>query len=170
MGPSWDVIKCSVKGTDLSTSTVLNSLHREPGFTAADGWELKMWERALILESRGKEIIAVHKRPYLIHTETLAVVTVQIKGASCKATQLCTHPTQKSNLDQSHMWACVRHSLDGHAWYGDVDRCAARAAGAPRHGASLYGVGQLRPAQDCGGQGGAGTQQHYGRGIAAQDD
>ena len=81
MGPSWNVVKCSVKGHDLSSVRVLKTMHEsEPGFTAADGWELKMWEKVLTLVVKGKEVTATHKRPYLIHKETLVVVTVQIKA------------------------------------------------------------------------------------------
>ena len=82
MGPAWSIIKCSVKGVDLSSARVLNTLHEEPGFTASEGWALKVWERQLTLKGRGKnkETTAIHKRPYLIHKETLEVVTVQIKA------------------------------------------------------------------------------------------
>ena len=81
MGPSWNVIKCSVKGWDLSSARVLKTLHEtEPGFSAADGWELGLWVKELTLTVKGKQITATHKRPYLIHKETLVVVTLQLKA------------------------------------------------------------------------------------------
>jgi hypothetical protein len=81
MLPSWDVIKCSVKGHDLSSVRVLKAMFEsEPGFMAADGWQLKMWEKTLTLTVKGKQITATHKRPYLIHKESLTVVTVQHKA------------------------------------------------------------------------------------------
>ena len=42
-----------------------------------------MWERELTLPTKGKKgatTTNVHKRPYLIHKETLEVVTVQLKA------------------------------------------------------------------------------------------
>lgn len=78
MGPPWHIIKCTVQGYDLSTVQVLKTLHLEPGFTAAEGWLLKMWEHKLTLLGKNKkEYTAVHKRPYLINEKTLEVVTVQ---------------------------------------------------------------------------------------------
>ena len=45
MGPSFNIIKMSVQGCDLSTSTVLKSMHAVPGFRASDGWQLKVRRR-----------------------------------------------------------------------------------------------------------------------------
>ena len=82
MGPLWAIIKCSVKGADLSTARVLNTLHLETGFTAAEGWVLRMWERTLTLKAKGKDKTETktHRRPYLINTDTLEVVTIQLKA------------------------------------------------------------------------------------------
>ena len=82
MGPIWAIIKMTVKGIDLSSSTVLKSLHKEPGFTQADGWELKAWERELTLKGKQKDtyVTGVHKRPYLINLATLEVITIQLKA------------------------------------------------------------------------------------------
>ena len=82
MGPSWNIIKMDVKGTDLSSSRVLNNLAKKPGFTPAEGWELKVWRRKLTLPMRGKKepVTSDHVRPYLIHVETFVVITVQINA------------------------------------------------------------------------------------------
>ena len=51
MGPGlWGIIKCSVKGVDLTSARVLHMLHQESGFTAAESWELRVWERILTLK------------------------------------------------------------------------------------------------------------------------
>ena len=80
MGPLWAIIKCAAKGVDLSRTRVLTTLHAEAGFTAADGWELKLWVRELTLTVKGKEVTATYKRPYLINNETLEVITIQLKA------------------------------------------------------------------------------------------
>mmetsp|Transcript_13433 Transcript_13433/g.45300 ORF Transcript_13433/g.45300 Transcript_13433/m.45300 type:complete len:227 (+) Transcript_13433:494-1174(+) len=82
MGPLWAIIKCAAKGTDLSKTRVLQTLHLEPGFTVTDGWELKMWVRELTVpgKGKGKEVTATFKRPYLINNETLEVITIQLKA------------------------------------------------------------------------------------------
>ena len=82
MGPSFNIIKMDVKGTDLSTSRVLKNLHKLAGFTVADGWELRTWERTLTLPMRGKSAHAKakHVRPYLLHVASLTVITIQIKA------------------------------------------------------------------------------------------
>ena len=82
MGPSFNIIKMSVKGVDLSTSTVLKSLHVQTGFRVGDGWVLKTWRRKLSLPMRGKKghVEAVHVRPYLFHTKSMTVITIQIKA------------------------------------------------------------------------------------------
>ena len=83
MGPWWAIIKCSVQGIDLTTARVLNALHAETGFTVGEGWELLVWEQELTLPVKGKKgqtETKMHRRPYLIHKETLRVVTVQIKA------------------------------------------------------------------------------------------
>ena len=49
MGPAYIVIKMGVKGTDLSTSRVLDNLMSTAGFGAADGWIKKVWRRTLTL-------------------------------------------------------------------------------------------------------------------------
>ena len=83
MGPLWAIIKCTVKGFDLSSARVLITLHLQPGFTVADGWELKMWERELTLPIKGKKgqtQTVINRRPYLINAETLEVITIQHKA------------------------------------------------------------------------------------------
>ena len=100
----------SVKGTDLSTSRVLQNLHAIAGFRAADGWELKEWRRELTLPMKGKKdhITAMHVRPYLFHTASMTVITVQIKawmdsaGAHLNSSSKdSTYDNQPSDLPQS---------------------------------------------------------------------
>ena len=80
MGPSYNIIKMDVKGTDLSTSRVLSNLHKVLGFTEQDGWKLCMWEKTLTLNVKSKPTTAIHRRPYLIHSESLVIITVQIRA------------------------------------------------------------------------------------------
>ena len=76
MGPPYGIIKCSVTGVDLTSAKVLSSLHKESGFTAEEGWSLKVWERELSLQKKGamKGTLETktHRRPYLIHEESLS--------------------------------------------------------------------------------------------------
>ena len=80
MGPSYNIIKMSVKGVDLSTSRVLNNLHKIVGFRTQDGWNHGLWEKTLTLNVKGKATTQLHRRPYLIHTESMVVITVQIRA------------------------------------------------------------------------------------------
>jgi hypothetical protein len=80
MGPSYNIIKMSVKGVDLSTSRVLNNLHKIVGFRTQDGWNHGLWEQTLTLNVKGKTTTQLHRRPYLIHTESMVVITVQIRA------------------------------------------------------------------------------------------
>ena len=82
MGPSFNIVKISVKGTDLSSSRVLNNMHEHLGFTKADGWVLKEWRRELTLPMKGKKdpVTSMHVRPYLFHKASMTVITVQIKA------------------------------------------------------------------------------------------
>ena len=80
MGPSFNIIKMSVKGIDLSSSTVLNNLMKMPGFGEADGWEKRIWRRSLTLTVKNKTVTGEHVRPYLYHKESMTVITVQLKA------------------------------------------------------------------------------------------
>ena len=81
MLPSFNVIKCSSTKADLSNTRVLKDLHKMPGFTEADGWELLTWSRTLTLPNKKKqEFTAEYKRPYLKHKETGAIITIQHKA------------------------------------------------------------------------------------------
>ena len=85
MLPSFHIIKCDAKGgNDLSRTRVIHKLHLEKGFTAAEGWELWLWEKTLRLETKVKGQIVVtpttFKRPYIFNREKLTVVTCQNKA------------------------------------------------------------------------------------------
>jgi aldehyde:ferredoxin oxidoreductase len=82
MGPSYNIIKMDVKGTNLNSSRVLKNLAKLPGFTPADGWELRTWTHTLKLPQRGKNkhVTAEHVRPYLMHVDSLVIITVQLKA------------------------------------------------------------------------------------------
>jgi hypothetical protein len=56
---SFNIIKCSVKDPyDLSSARVISNLHKKPGFTAEDGWELREWERTIEIRPRGKKKVS----------------------------------------------------------------------------------------------------------------
>ena len=80
MGPSFNTIKMNVKGADLSSSRVLQNLQKEAGFRDSDGWELRIWTRNLTLTVKGKMVTTDYVRPYLIHLETVTIITVQRKA------------------------------------------------------------------------------------------
>lgn len=71
----------SVKGTDLSSSRVLDNLMLSRGIAISDGWEKRVWRRTLTLPQKGKKdpVAAQHVRPYLIHTDG-TIITVQAKA------------------------------------------------------------------------------------------
>jgi hypothetical protein len=84
MLPCVHVVKCAVDRADLRSTTVLAALHGRAGFTEADGWALRVWERELALRSAraagGAE--APRRRffrPYLAHADG-TVITVQLKA------------------------------------------------------------------------------------------
>jgi len=82
MLPPCAIMPCSIKGADLSGSTVLSTLNKAPGFTPADGWTLGMWSAKLKLNDRsaGGSSELEYKRRYLIHTPTCALIMVQHKA------------------------------------------------------------------------------------------
>jgi hypothetical protein len=79
--PLMVIIKHSVSSAarpDQTRMRVIASLHKEPGFTAEDGWEMRVWERTLTLkDKKGNLVTAGHKCNYLIHRETGHVITSQ---------------------------------------------------------------------------------------------
>ncbi len=79
MLPSFNIIKCTVDRADLRSTTVLQSLHKLAGYTAADGWALKIWERELALKIKGVEKMLRYFRPYLVHGDG-TVITTQHKA------------------------------------------------------------------------------------------
>jgi len=70
---------------DDSQMTVIRSLFKREGFSTADGWELKTWERELTIETKGKSkavvtVTAIHKVLYIKHLETGTIITSQHKA------------------------------------------------------------------------------------------
>ena len=76
MGPEFVIIKCSSKSFDLTKTRVLTALHTLPGFTATDGWSLKVWVKTLSLKVKKVDKDFEFKIPYLIHTD-LSIITIQ---------------------------------------------------------------------------------------------
>ena len=56
--------------------TVIKELFKKAGFTANDGWELKIWQKELT----GNGSKDMHKIIYIIHKETGHVITSQVKA------------------------------------------------------------------------------------------
>ena len=77
--PLMLIIKHSVsseKRPDQSGMTVIKEFFKKPGFTANDGWELKLWGKVLTINN----ITAQHKVIYMIHKESGHVITSQVKA------------------------------------------------------------------------------------------
>jgi hypothetical protein len=79
MLPAFNIIKCTVDRADLRSTTVIQTLHKQAGYTAADGWALKIWERELALKIKGVEKTVRYFRPYLVHVDG-TVITTQHKA------------------------------------------------------------------------------------------
>jgi hypothetical protein len=77
--PMFHIIKCTVHGADLRSSTVISALHKKDGFRAVDGWTLKLWERELTLKVKNVETTLRYYRPYIVHTDG-TVITTQHKA------------------------------------------------------------------------------------------
>jgi len=85
MAAEYIIIKCSKTKNmqDLTSTRVLKSLHAQPGFTASEGWEFKIWSRELKIPKRGQKPEDAesrpYRRPYLINKAGV-VITVQHKA------------------------------------------------------------------------------------------
>ncbi len=80
MLPIFNIIKCTINRPDLSTSTVINKLHQQPGYTHTDGWTLGVWSRVLVLKAKGgAETEKTYVRPYILHADG-TVITTQHKA------------------------------------------------------------------------------------------
>ena len=85
--PSLYILKHS-KGSDTNpdqtTMRVIPNLNRQQGFTEADGWYKRTWQREMPIKKviQGQEAIstAVHKVHYLVHIITGEIITSQVKG------------------------------------------------------------------------------------------
>jgi hypothetical protein len=81
MAASFNIIKCSPKTPDLSNTRVLQTLHKTHGFTAAQGWKLDMWSRELsLLDKKKQPFTCTYTRPYLIHSASGIIITIQHKA------------------------------------------------------------------------------------------
>jgi hypothetical protein len=81
MGPHFCIIPCSSKKPDLSSTRVLKELHKKPGFTEADGWEMHTWTRTIqVLDRKKQEVETKYTRPYLICKSTGDIITIQHKA------------------------------------------------------------------------------------------
>ena len=80
--PPFMILGNTVATADASSSTVIKSLHKEPGFTPLEGWQLMLWERKLPIEDKKKkEVIEVDfKRNYLVHSVLGTVISSQHHG------------------------------------------------------------------------------------------
>lgn len=77
--PLMTIVKHSVsseKRPDQTVMTVIKELFKKAGFTANDGWELKIWQKVLTVNG-SKDM---HKIIYIIHKETGHVITSQVKA------------------------------------------------------------------------------------------
>ena len=70
--------KSSESCPDQTRMTVIKMLFKKDGFTAADGWELKEWQRDLTIEKKVKNVLvpftALHKVTYIIHRDTGTII------------------------------------------------------------------------------------------------
>ena len=81
MLPSFNVIKCFSKKTDLTGTRVLKVLHGSDGFTSAKGWDMFRWTRTLtLLDKKKVPFTKVYSRPLLKHRESGIVITIQHKA------------------------------------------------------------------------------------------
>lgn len=77
--PQMLIIKHSIsseKRPDQTKMKVIPELHKKKGFTHADGWLLKTWEKELTIKS----VTAIHKCNYIIHEASGDVITSQCKA------------------------------------------------------------------------------------------
>ena len=117
MGPSFNIVKMSVKGADLSSSRVLQNLQKVAGFGASDGWELRIWCRTLTLRVKGKHgHHGVHEALF----------------------------DPRADTRYHHGPA---EGMDGYSWHLHVGGCSARPVLRDKAWEVLRGVGQLWPAQ-----------------------
>jgi len=72
----FNIIKCSVKGPDLSSARVIANLRTTAPF---ETWELKLWSKELTMDVKGKTVTTTYKRPYLLSPNG-HVITTQLKA------------------------------------------------------------------------------------------
>ena len=81
MGPTFNILKCTVNKVDLSSTRVLTNLMQEAGYREVDGWKMMRWQRTLTLKGKNKQMVTRnYVRPYLIHNVSRDVVTLQHKA------------------------------------------------------------------------------------------
>jgi hypothetical protein len=125
MGPPFLIIKCSSSAPDLSSSTVLNSIHKMNGFSASESWELGLWKRSIASEA-DQSCMIEYVRPYLKHIPSGTIITVQGKAWTdsvgvCMWIDLQLGPRVKATPSQRalliwdnckpHTRSCVKEAL-----------------------------------------------------------
>ena len=73
------IMQCTKKGVDLRSTTVISTLHKKAGYTEADGWKFKIWDRKLVLKVKKEDKELHFYRPYIVHTDG-TVITTQCKA------------------------------------------------------------------------------------------
>ena len=99
----FNIIKCSVKGPDLSSARVIANLRLTSPF---DTWDLKLWSKELTTEVKGKEVTATYKRPYLLSPEG-HVITTQLKAWNDAVGESLT-PLDDLLASPYHAYVCPR--------------------------------------------------------------
>lgn len=83
------IVRCTASGPDLSGTRVLQRLRDVDGFNAGAGWSLREWRRVLTTRDRaGKATTAEHVRPYLVHSPSGAVITLN-STAWMRTAEMC---------------------------------------------------------------------------------
>ena len=78
--PSFNIIRCASTKADMSRVKVISELHKAPGFTVADGWQLRVWRQDVMIKGKDGVLKLIKcARPYLIHTDG-TVITCQSKA------------------------------------------------------------------------------------------
>ena len=81
--PPFMIIRCATAATDQSHVQVIKNLHKEPGFTAAEGWELGTWSGSIVTKvgSAPRE----YTRQYMLNKVCVGggSVCVRVCGCGC---------------------------------------------------------------------------------------
>lgn len=82
LGPPFVIVKCISKGADLRRITVLNKLRSQlnDGNVLGGGWVKEEWNRELELKVKGQMKVIRYYRPYLVHPDSMTIITAQHKA------------------------------------------------------------------------------------------